>query len=99
MEEFLQAVIEGRAEVVIGGANTLRSLVLDFSGLRGDFAFELFQAFFVVAALLADGEQVAALGIEQEEQAIEEGEGAVEVGFEQAIALLCGQVFQASRKL
>ena len=53
----------------------------------------------VVAAHLTDGEQVAALGIEQEEQAVEEGERAAEEWFEQAIALSGGQRAQACWQL
>src|SRR5437763_1636136 len=70
---------------------TSRSAAWKQAGCGGELALELLQALLVVAVHLTDGEQVATLGIEQEEQAVEEGERAAEEWFEQAIALPGGQ--------
>src|SRR5207248_8748020 len=93
-EEFLQAVVEDCAVFAVGGAQLRGSLVLYRASLVRDLVFELFQALFVVAARFTHGQQVAALGIEQEEQAVQEGERPAEVWFEQVMTLVVGEVLQ-----
>ncbi len=99
MEEFLQTVVDGGAEFVVGGIELCGGLVFNGPGFGGNFEFELFEALFVVAAHFADGKQVAALGVEQEEQTVEEGKGAVEEWFEQAAALVIRQGVQSRWEL
>src|SRR5712692_9990079 len=79
---------------MVGGTDLAWSLLFNRAGLFGDLLFELLQAPGKVAMDFAHGEQVAALGVEQEEQAVEKGEGAAEIGFEQAVALLSLHTFQ-----
>ena len=99
VEEVLQPLVEGGAGFVVGCFDVRMGLVFNRPGCGGELALELLQALLVVAAHLTDGEQVAALGIEQEEQAVEERERAAEEWFEQAVALPGGQRIQTCWQL
>src|SRR5438270_2784475 len=73
---------------MVGRADLAWSLLFNCTGFLSYLSFELLQAPGVVAMDFADREQIAALGVEQEEQAIEEGQRAAKIGLEQAVALL-----------
>src|SRR5438128_12315147 len=80
---------------MVGSTDLARSLFYNRSGLPGDLSFKFLQALRRVAMHLAYWQQVAALSVEHEEQAIEKDKRAVKIGFEQATALLTLHFLQA----
>ena len=77
-EEGLQPGVEGGVTVAIGGADLPRGQLADGAGFCGDLLFQPAQAVLAVAARLDDGQQLQALGVEDEHQPVEEGERAGE---------------------
>src|SRR5207253_6288216 len=99
IKKLLQPVIEGGAEIGVRDLEFGGRLILNCACFFSDLPFEPFQALFVVATHFTHGQQVAALGIEQEEQAVEEGERGAEEGLEQGVALSSVQALQVGREL
>ncbi len=79
----MQAIIEGGAAIAVGLTDVVGRLIYDVANFVGDLLFETGETMGIIAVHFADGQEVAALGVEQEEQTIEEGEGTGEIGFEQ----------------
>ena len=50
----------------------------DFAGFIGDLLLQRGEAAFEVASLLFDRQEVAGLGVQQEQQSVEEGQGTLE---------------------
>ncbi len=99
IKKLLQPIIEGGAEVSVSNLQLTGRLIFNRSGFFSDLPFESFQALFVVATHFTHGQQVAALGIEQEEQAVEERQCGTEEWLEQVVAFAGVQVIQVGRKL
>src|SRR5713101_8171993 len=98
-KKLLQPIIEGGAEVSVSDLQLTGCLIFNRSGFFSDLPFESFQALFVVATHFTYGQQVAALSIEQEEQAVEERQRGTEEWLEQVVAFLGVQALQFGRKL
>ena len=92
-EEMLQAVVDGSVGGGIG-MQVVGDAIIEFARVVCNALFEPFKAVCVVATLLTHGQQVAALGIEQEKQTIQKGECARKERFEQAVALLGWQCIE-----
>src|SRR5256886_715898 len=99
IKKLLQPIIEGGAEIGVSSLQFAGRLILNCAGFFSDLPFEPFQALFVVATHFTHGQQVAALGIEQEEQAVEERQRGAEEWLEQGVALGGFQAIQVGRKL
>src|SRR5947209_2708826 len=99
IKKLLQPIIEGGAEIGVSSLQFAGRLILNRACFFSDLPFESFQALFVVATHFTHGQQVAALSIEQEEQAVEECESGAEEGLEQRVALSGVQALQVGRKL
>ena len=99
IKELLQPIIEGGAEIIVSQLQLSGRLIFNRAGFFSDLPFESFQALFVVATHFTYGQQVAALGIEQEEQAVEECQRGTEEWLEQVVALGGVQAIQVGRKL
>src|SRR5258708_33561046 len=99
IKKLLQPIIESGAEISVSDLQLTRCLIFNGSGFLGDLNFESFQALFVVATHFTHGQQVAALGIEQEEQAVEERQRGTEEWLEQVVAFASVQAIQVGRKL
>src|SRR5438105_2425516 len=98
-KKLLQAVIEGGAEVIVSELQLSGRLISNRAGFFSDLLFKFFEALFVVATHFTYGQQVAGLGVEQEKQAVEEGQRGTEKWLEQVVALAGVQVIQVGRKL
>ncbi len=95
----MQTIVEGGAAVAVGLTDVVGGCIYDVADFVGDLLFETCETAGIIAVHFADGQEVAALGVEQEEQTIEEGEGTGEIGFEQVVAFGCRHVFDIGGEL
>ena len=77
LEQLAEPVVERRVLGGVGFAQALGHVALGDAGLVGDLLLDLLQAGGVVRRF-ADRQQVPALGVEQEEQPVKQGQGRLE---------------------
>src|SRR5258708_8388988 len=97
IKKLLQPIIEDGAEISVSDLQLGGCLIFNGSGFLGHLPFESFQAPFLVATHFTYGQQVTALGIEQEEQTVEERQRGTEEWLEQVDALAGVQAIQVGR--